>query len=348
MISAQVVTLMTWFFIGEIAQTDAIKMSSPVQQVRRFVSVKTGDSLTLQCFCDDVVDARFYWYKLNLGEKPKLISTFYKYESGGYFHDEFGKHSRFTLDTDKGKNHLTINNLLISDSGTYYCASSHLFKFEFAEGTTVIVKGSSSMIQAEVHQSSSETIQPGDSVTLNCTVHTGGCDGEHSVYWFKDSEESHPALIYTHGGRNDQCGRKRNSGSHTCFYNMLMKNLNVSHAGTYYCAVASCGQILFGNKTKLDLTYEVNFVSYFWCGALAFTSILCVLLAFSVCLMNKKSNYESSVESKTGLPRLTTDAKGYLRAENIYCPTLSANLTNRSRTQRDPTWSECVYYTVKP
>ncbi|KAM6909398.1 uncharacterized protein FYW49_013228 [Xenentodon cancila] len=260
---------------------------SPVRQMRPFVSVKTGENLTLQCFCEDVVDARFYWYKLDLGKKPKLVSTFYKYDSGGYFHNEFVNNSRFTLDTDKGKNHLMITNLLISDSGTYYCASSHLFNFEFAEGTTVIVKNSGSMIQAEVHPSSSQTIQPGDSVSLNCTVQTGVCDGEHSVYWFKQSEESHPALIYTQGGRNDQCERKDNSQTHTCVYDLLKKDLNASHAGIYYCAVAACGHILFGNKIKLDLGSGDSVLVYFLTGTLMFTSILVVILIFQMYKMNK-------------------------------------------------------------
>uniref|UniRef100_A0A3B3DR86 Ig-like domain-containing protein n=1 Tax=Oryzias melastigma TaxID=30732 RepID=A0A3B3DR86_ORYME len=101
-------------------------------------------------------------------------------------------------------------------------------------------------------------VQSGDSVTLNCTVHTGSCDGEHRVYWFKDSEDSHPGLIYTHGGRNDQCERKKNTQTHSCVYNLHMKNLNESHAGIYYCAVASCGHILFGNGTKLVLTDAEN------------------------------------------------------------------------------------------
>ncbi|TWW63265.1 hypothetical protein D4764_03G0002730 [Takifugu flavidus] len=53
--------------------------------------------------------------------------------------------------------------------------------------------------------------------------------------------------MYSHTGRNKQCERKTN----TCFYSFSMKNLNTSQTGTYYCAVAACGHILFGNGTKL-------------------------------------------------------------------------------------------------
>ena len=145
---------------------------------------------------------------------------------------------------------MTILDLHISDSATYYCATLSNNGLTFEEGS--IVKGSGLKIPLSVHQSASEIIQPGDSVTLNCTVHTGSCDGEHSVYWFKNSKDSHLELIYTHGGSNDQCERKPNTQTHTCVYNLPMENLNLSHTGTYYCAVASCGHILFGDGTKLD------------------------------------------------------------------------------------------------
>ncbi|KAF3838700.1 hypothetical protein F7725_010468 [Dissostichus mawsoni] len=36
-------------------------------------------------------------------------------------------------------------------------------------------------------------------------------------------------------------------------YLQLSKNVSSSDAGTYYCAVATCGEILFGHGTKLDI-----------------------------------------------------------------------------------------------
>ena len=107
-----------------------------------------------------------------------------------------------------------------------------------------------------VQQPVSESIQPGDSVTLNCTIHTETCPGENSVYWFRHgSGESHPGILYTHGGRSDQCEKSPEAGSPTqsCVYNLPKRNLSLSDAGTYYCAVASCGDIVYGNGTILDI-----------------------------------------------------------------------------------------------
>ena len=245
-------TCLIFFFFFISAQATDLKTSSAIYQESSFVSATTGENLTLRCFYRDNVAARFYWYKQPLGQKPQLMSTYYKYERNGIFHNEFQNNPRFTLYTEIHQNHLRMTDLRIADTATYYCASSYSYNFEFAQGTFVSVKGSGLNVPALLNQSASETVQPGGSVTLNCTVHTGTCDGEHSVYWFKHSQESHPGLIYTHGGRNDQCERKDNTQTHTCVYNLPMKSLNLSHAGTYYCAVASCGHILFGDGTKLD------------------------------------------------------------------------------------------------
>ncbi|XP_067436042.1 immunoglobulin kappa light chain-like isoform X1 [Thunnus thynnus] len=336
---------LTCLFLGKTAQTTALKFSSSVRQDSSFISANVGDSVSLRCSYKGDVAAKLYWYKQTLGQKPRIISTLYDYESNGTFYNEFSNNPRFTLDTENNKNHLRITDLHISDSATYYCVSSFLNKIEFLEGTTLSVKGSGN-IQALVHQSASESIQPGGSVTLNCAVHTGTCDdGNHSVYWFKNSQESQPGIIYTHGGRNDQCERNNNTQTNTCVYNLPLKSLDLSHAGTYYCAVVSCGQILFGNGTKLDVGYSAVLV-YFLSGALAFTTILSVLLAFSVCMMKRNSFQSAESQARISAPS-TVNAKGYKDADNLYSAALSVNLINRRRRQKDQTWSECVYYSVK-
>ncbi|XP_042258219.1 immunoglobulin kappa light chain-like isoform X1 [Thunnus maccoyii] len=337
---------LTCLFLGKTAQTTALKFSSSVRQDSSFISANVGDSVSLRCSYEGDVATKLYWYKQTLGQKPRLISTFYTFDSNGTFYNEFNNNPRFTLDTENSKNHLKITDLHISDSATYYCISSYLNKLEFLEGTTLSVKGSGLNIQALVRQSASESIQPGGSVTLNCAVHTGTCDdGEHSVYWFKNSEESQPGVIYTHGGRNNQCERNNNTQTHTCVYNLPLKSLDLSHTGTYYCAVAACGQILFGNGTKLDVGYSAVLV-YFLSGALAFTTILSVLLAFSVYKM-KRSSLQSAESQATFSASSTTNGEGYQHTDNLHYAALSVNLPNRSRRARNNTKNECVYSSVK-
>uniref|UniRef100_A0A4W5PBQ9 Ig-like domain-containing protein n=1 Tax=Hucho hucho TaxID=62062 RepID=A0A4W5PBQ9_9TELE len=151
---------------------------------------------------------------------------------------------------------LTISKTEPGDSATYYCSTTAIYEQTFGEGTVLIVKNSESNNKIVLQQPVSESVQPGDSVTLNCTIRTETCVGGHSVYWFRHgSGESRPGIIYTHGDRSDQCEKSPEAGSPTqsCVYNLPKRNLSPSDAGTYYCAVASCGEILFGNGTKLDI-----------------------------------------------------------------------------------------------
>uniref|UniRef100_A0A8C5HK45 Ig-like domain-containing protein n=1 Tax=Gouania willdenowi TaxID=441366 RepID=A0A8C5HK45_GOUWI len=219
---------------------------------RRLISVHVGDSVTLQCLYQEDQLSTFFWYKQSLRQEPKIISIHFSFDRKGTFHDEF-KDRRFTLKNEKYSLILTMYDVQVSDSATYYCAKSmHSYSLEFSEGTTVFVKDQNSFIIALVQQSDSETIHPGDSVTLKCTASTGSCGGEPSVYWFKNAEEHHPSLIYTQSDNSDQCERKTNK-THTCVYNLSLNNLDQSNAGTYYCAVTVCGRIVFGNGTKLEL-----------------------------------------------------------------------------------------------
>uniref|UniRef100_A0A673CA28 Ig-like domain-containing protein n=1 Tax=Sphaeramia orbicularis TaxID=375764 RepID=A0A673CA28_9TELE len=217
------------------------------------ISANIGDSVSLQCFFPS--GTWFHWYKQTVGQMPRLISTCYSYDSVGVFDSEFQNNPRFTLDTTKEHCHLNISDLRVSDSATYFCINSQSSKVTFLESITVNVKASDFNIQTSVHQSESESVHPGDSVTLNCTVHTGTCDGQHSVYWFKKSEDPQPGIIYTHGGTNHQCEKKNDTQTHTCVYNLPILDVDYPHAGTYYCAVASCGHVLFGNGTTVNFKY---------------------------------------------------------------------------------------------
>ncbi|XP_056225151.1 immunoglobulin kappa light chain-like [Seriola aureovittata] len=350
MASLRLVLCLTCLFMGKMAQETGRESSSSAHQERSFISANVGGNVTLRCFYQADDSAWLYWYKQSPGQKPNLISTFYVYDRRITFYHEFKSNPRFTLDPENGKNHLIIKDLHISDSATYYCADSYTFVLRFAEGTIVSVQGSSLNVKASLNQSGSETFQPGGSVTLNCTVHTGTCDGEHSVYWFKDSEESHPGLIYTHGDRNDQCERTPETQNQTCFYNLLLENLDRSNAGTYYCAVASCGQILYGNGTTLDFKYEANSPNsrvYFLSGALVFNTVLVVLLASSVYKIIKRKNCHCTESQARSSAPSTANPEGYQDADNLQYAALNVKPPSRSSRQRNSTKTECVYSSIK-
>ncbi|XP_031590860.2 uncharacterized protein LOC116316444 [Oreochromis aureus] len=343
MASAHVVFYLTCLFLGVIAQRNNMHLSSSVHEEARFISAKSGDSVTLHCYYEQNVVSRFYWYKQTLGEKPKLISSFYKTESNFVqFHDPFNNSARFRLDNEKGKNYLIISDLSVSDSATYYCICSYWYTSTFLETIIVSVNDLDLNIRALVHQSASETIQPGGSVSLHCMVHTMlSCDGEHSVYWFKDSEDSQPGLIYTHGVRNDQCERKANKRTHTCVYNLTMESLNWSHAGIYYCAVASCGHILFGNGTKLDFGVwrDSPALMYFLSAALTFTTIISVLSTFLVYKMKKRNNCQSRDSNANDSVNLESTQE-----DNLHYAALRKIRTKGARRQTSNTQDEFIRF----
>ncbi|XP_071187494.1 uncharacterized protein [Salvelinus alpinus] len=226
------------------------------------VTANVGETVTLHDFYKGNLALYFMWYKQTMGDNPQLLSTFYKYNKNATFYHEFKDNTRFSVQSGKGMNHLKISDMQLSDSASYYCGNSYANQVEFGAGLILTVKGSRNM--TVLQQPVSESVQPGDSVTLNCTIHTETCVGEHSVYWFRhDSGESRPGIIYTHGDRSDQCEKSPEAGSPTqsCVYNLPKRNLSLSDAGTYYCAVASCGEMLFGNGTKLDIQDEPEKVS---------------------------------------------------------------------------------------
>ncbi|XP_064181289.1 uncharacterized protein LOC135249701 [Anguilla rostrata] len=254
-----------------------------VDQPYALVGAQLGDNVTLPCFHAHKFVSFASWFKQPLGEKPRIIAMTMDPKSGTILFNEFKNSTRFSAKAAKGSFNLTVSQVEPSDSATYYCSTTGYNEISFGDGATLMVTGSESLSRTVVlQQPESESVQSGDSVTLQCTVHTETCTGEHSVYWFRQgSGESPPGIIYTHGNRSDECQRSSGAVSPTqsCVYNFPKRNLSSSDAGTYYCAVDICGEILFGNGTKLDFDRNEALPLYCMAGALALSVILNIVLA---------------------------------------------------------------------
>ncbi|XP_046691787.1 uncharacterized protein LOC124376627 isoform X2 [Silurus meridionalis] len=205
---------------------------------------KFGESVIIKC--DLSGDNDLIWYKQDFGKVPQIVvrraqSTF-RYSEG--FTD-----GRFSI-SDKNQFILTIKDLKEEDTGTYFCAEVLKSSQIFGSGTLLIV-------EAEEMKRLPPTVtlmENGDSLTLQCSVQefTSSC-GDQSVYWFRhDSGESPPGIVYTHGDGSDECKKNSEAGSppQSCVYTLPKRKLQTSDKGTFYCAVAACGQILFGNGTE--------------------------------------------------------------------------------------------------
>uniref|UniRef100_A0A3P8NJ94 Ig-like domain-containing protein n=1 Tax=Astatotilapia calliptera TaxID=8154 RepID=A0A3P8NJ94_ASTCA len=208
------------------------------------VPVKTahlGEAATLTCArTTKEISSRVQWYKQSVGDALKLVVTFYGTTQPVYT-PEFPE-SRFEAKIDKNFGNLTIVKTVQEDEA---CFEECLCVLYYTGNT----QRSSNYIVVQ-KQMESNPVYSGDTATLECSNNT--CSGHHNVFWFRDgSNKSLPNIIYTHGNRTDQC-EKRSDPQDGCVYR-FSKNVGSSDAGTYYCAVATCGEILFGNGTTLDV-----------------------------------------------------------------------------------------------
>uniref|UniRef100_A0A8C9UXH9 Ig-like domain-containing protein n=1 Tax=Scleropages formosus TaxID=113540 RepID=A0A8C9UXH9_SCLFO len=226
------------------------------------VTAQSGDSVTLTCDSTSFSYSSAVWFRHVAGQKTQFILATYQHSTDYAFYNGFNDTQRFTLQRKHNMFNLRISGTSTSDSGFYYCAFyGNKLDFHFGATSYLIITGNyesyrKSTSRTVVQQPVSDTVRPGDSVTLQCTVDSETCAGEHSVYWFRHgSGESLPGLIYTHGNRRDECEKSPEAGSptHSCVYSLPKRNLSRSDAGIYYCAVVTCEDILFGNGTQLDI-----------------------------------------------------------------------------------------------
>ncbi|XP_068571635.1 uncharacterized protein [Cebidichthys violaceus] len=215
--------------------------------------LELGDNLTLSCtFLENEVGL-FFWYKLKFGYMVQTVAV------GTYskitLEEQFDK-SRFSVTKVNDQYVLDIRNVSKEDEATYFCQAGSAYMMKIINGTLLAVKDFKNQQRSFYVKQSPETesVQPGDSVTLQCSLLSMNkenrvqCPDEHRVYWFRSgSGESHPGLIYNNSDK--QKGR-------SCDYS-LSKTIQTSDAGTYYCAVATCGEILFGEGTKVETKPEL-------------------------------------------------------------------------------------------
>ncbi|KAM9435534.1 uncharacterized protein Hap1MRO34_001662 [Clarias gariepinus] len=244
---------------------------------------------------------------------------------------------RFSSSADE-KFNLNIKELKEEDTGTYFCADVKDSSPQFGPGTFLVVEAE------EVRQRppTVTVMEDGDSLTLQCSVQafTPSCE-EQSVYWFRHrSGEPHPGIIYTHGDGSDECKKISEAGSPTqsCVYTLPKRKLTTSDNGTFYCAVAACGQILFtkGTEVKIIKIKENNHWTVVVLTTSNIISVIVIMVLVGL-LLKKLRKGDSSDQRNTN----QADDEDVLN----YAAVSFAKKPSSSRTSRDT--SQVIYAQVQ-
>ncbi|XP_067255847.1 T cell receptor alpha chain MC.7.G5-like [Chanodichthys erythropterus] len=271
-----------------------------IKQQDSGLSVHEGDTVILSCSISTKQISVVSWFKQITGEEPRIIASSLLQSSESQFHNEFDRNHFEVLRANDNFN-LKIVNTVQSDSGTYYCAVSFSNIIEFGNGTLLVIKGSET--SKPTHQPPKfELVESEVNVPLQCSIQnqleSGG--GEHRLYWFRHgSGESPSGSIYIHGNTSHQCVKSSEAGclSSTCVYNLPKKTFSSSEKGTYFCALATCGEALFGNISTLNYDNFKRQNTH-----LIFVIGLTVLLTSNItinillCCMRRKESTESKYQ----------------------------------------------------
>ncbi|XP_034546785.1 uncharacterized protein LOC117818036 [Notolabrus celidotus] len=211
--------------------------------------VHVGESFTMRCQISEK-EKSFYCHKQSLGYVVQTIAVL-SLDKPTF--SESVKDSRFQITKENNQFVLSISNVSKEDEATYFCQDVSTFSSSFV-GTFLAVKDRCQNKTVGVTQRpETSAVQPGGSVSLQCSLPCRNketsiqCPGEHRVYWFRaGSEGFHPGIVYTHKNRSFK------HEDRSCVYSLSKTIQDSSDAGIYYCAVVTCGGILFGEGTTVE------------------------------------------------------------------------------------------------
>ncbi|XP_060903525.1 uncharacterized protein LOC132981599 [Labrus mixtus] len=312
-------------------------------------TVGVGDDVTLTCPRNaSLSSTQLFWLRLISGDLPEVLGGTNAIDS-----DLVEETPGFTAKKEPGTFVVIINGVKLGDTGLYFCVKRESIKMTVLKGTFLQIKGPEPSITAVVQDISKNPVHPGDLMTLQCSVlsesENNTCPGKHRVFWFRvGSDENHPSVIYTHGNRPGGCEESPEAHSpQKCVYS-FSKTINSSDSGTYFCAVAACGEILFGKGTKIDFKGANNWTAVIALFLLsAALAISLIIIAFMIHIIKTKS-CDSSKAAEDLQTHPAADRRRQQSAEDslVYsAPTFSKRRTDKREKRKVKAATEETIYT---
>ncbi|KAL3973339.1 hypothetical protein ACER0C_024546 [Sarotherodon galilaeus] len=295
-------------------------------------TVQLGEPVTLTCVLPpDDLSSKIHWYKQRAGETLKLIATLRQTTQPQY--GQGFNASRLEVKDNKDISSLTIFRTIPEDEGMYHCAVME-WNVNTWSATYLLLKGNTQRnVTVRQWPTVLDPVRAGDSVTLNCSVLSDSdnkmCPGDLNVLWFR-GQNSHPNIIYVDGKNQTEC-KKQSDTQKSCVYR-FSKKVSSSDAGTYYCAVVTCGTILFGDGTKLQIETSWDLIALV-------IAIICLVISVIVNI----SIIEHCNEKSATFHNICNEGEQDLNYAAIHFPGRKATKGSNKKQQKT---EECVYSQV--
>ncbi|XP_060782806.1 uncharacterized protein LOC132890022 [Neoarius graeffei] len=338
-LTLKMITLM-WITVMLFNQTDSAQIND-LNQPNPVIAAGVGENVTLHCFkLLKENSGTIIWFKQKVGQEPQVMVAV---QHEPKYIDEF-KPPKFSIEKEKAGFHLKIVNVEPSDEALYYCGLLYFcgHSTSFEKGTFLSVKGDGDVKVSVIQSGVLDSVPAGASVTLQCSVRSESRAAEHQVLWFRAaSPQSHPQIIYTHHNSSRQC--ESGSSTHTCVYDFSKNILSINDTGTYYCAVAVCGKIIFGNGTRVQLENSPNPEVIYFAVVVAVCVVVIFAQAFIICKM--RSCKQIRVRSQQDCVAEETPNQGRDAVELNYAALhFKKNKTKRVTRKREK--PDCIYSDV--
>ncbi|KAF6726356.1 Ig heavy chain V region AC38 [Oryzias melastigma] len=312
--------------------------------------VKVGDTVTFNCPATGYESRFIQWFKQSLGKIIEVVATgsYSNVKLSGPFNNQ-----RFQVKASKDQTFLTISSVTKEDEAEYFCQAGGEYLQVFKAGFLLTVKDCDEQPAVYVRQTPGlAAAQLGESVSFQCLMISKNeennitCPGNQDVHWFRTaSGTSQPGVIFTSTDLNNQTAGK------SCFYRFTKTLNDSSDAGIYYCALAMCGEILFGNGTRVEMRAKLDPLVPVLGGLLACCVTVCVLLLTYLCRRRTSGHQKERITFSSADQQSNTDQTSFQGEEEQPKMYAMIDFTMKraepGRNQESRESSGCLYTAVR-